>query len=314
MLRKYLLMEEAKDGTEGGAADDKTNAETKTADTAEVKTVLTAEAKDAEAKAEPITWPSDWQEKAAKGDEKRLAHLKRYASPEAAFDAMIAAQNRIRSGDLKSALPENPKPEELAQWRKDNGIPEAPDKYDLKFDDGLVIGEADKPVMDEFLKTAHESNLTPAQVKQVVQWHYKNEERIAEATAARDEQHKTEVLNALYVEWGTKYQSEMNLIKGSVLSIFPEKVRNDLIGARLPDGRGVFNSTDVLRALSAIAHIVNPAGVVTPSGSGDMAKTIDDEIKMIESKMGTKEYIKDQKMQDRYLQLVTARDSLKKAA
>jgi len=260
------------------------------------------------------TWPADWQEKAAKGDDKRLAHLKRYASPEAAFDAMIAAQNRIRSGDLKSALPENPKPEELAQWRKDNGIPEAPDKYDLKFDDGLVIGEADKPVMDEFLKTAHESNLTPAQVKQVVKWHYKNQERLAEAQAAQDEQNRTEALDALNAEWGTKFRSEMNLITGSVLSIFPETVRNDLIGARLPDGRGVFNSPDILRALSAIAHQINPAGVVTPSGSGDMAKTIDDEIKMIESKMGTKEYVKDQKMQDRYLQLVTARDLLKKAA
>ncbi len=259
-------------------------------------------------------WPADWQARMSKDDEKRAAHIKRYSSPEALADALIAAQNRISRGELKAQLPENPKPEELTQWRKDNGIPEAPDKYELKFDSGLVIGKEDKPIIDAFLKSAHEANMQPQQVKAAVEWYYTEQERMAEERAKQDEQQRTEALDALNVEWGQNFRSEMNLITNSVLSMFPEKVRDDLIGARLPDGRGVFNSPEIIRAFAALAHIVNPAGVVVPQGGGDMTQTVNDEIKAIEAKMGTKAYIKDEALQARYRELVTAREQMQKKA
>lgn len=147
-------------------------------------------------------WPDDWQTKVAKGDEKRAAHIKRYASPEAMADALIAAQNRIRAGDLKAALPENAKPEELSAWRKDNGIPDAPDKYDLKFDDGLAIGAEDKPIIDAFLKTAHAANMKPEQVKTAVKWYYDEQTRQAEERSQKDVTERAAALDVLNAEWG----------------------------------------------------------------------------------------------------------------
>ncbi len=85
-------------------------------------------------------WGEDWREKLAKGDEKKLKSLQRFASPEALTDSYMSAAERIRSGELKTVLPKDAKPEELAAWRKENGIPETPDKYDLTFESGLVIG------------------------------------------------------------------------------------------------------------------------------------------------------------------------------
>lgn len=265
-------------------------------------------------------WPADWQDRVSKGDEKRAAVLKRYASPEAVADALIAAQNRIRSGELRPTLPANAKPEELATWRKDNGIPEKPADYDLKFDNGVVIGEQDKPVIDKFLAAAHEQNMRPEQVKATVAWYYQEQERIAEEMAQRDEEHRLETLDALNVEWGKDFRREINMIHG-VLARFPDDVRQALEGARLPDGRGLFNHPEVMRGFAAIARELNPAGVLAPSGGGDIAQTLKTEIEQIEKWMSAprkspdgKKYWEDDKVQARYRDLLDMRMKMEKQA
>ena len=84
--------------------------------------------------------------------DKKLKKLGRYASPQAALDALFNAQARISSGELKAPLKEDATPEEKAAWRAENNIPETPDKYELKLSDGLIVGDADKPLVDDFLK------------------------------------------------------------------------------------------------------------------------------------------------------------------
>ena len=254
-------------------------------------------------------WPDDWQKRLSKGDTKLEKRLARYASPEAVADALIAAQNRISSGELKTVLPKDAKPEEIAQWRKDNGIPDAPEKYDLTFQNGLVIGEKDKPIVDGFLKSAHAANMAPEHVKTAVQWYYQEQERQAEERAKQDDTERLASLDSLNAEWGGAFRRNVNMVNG-LLSRFPEAVRDALKSARLPDGRGVFNDVDVMRGFAALALELNPAGVVVPSGQGDVAKTMDDEIKQIEAKMGTKEYTKDEKVQARLRELYDARESM----
>lgn len=265
-------------------------------------------------------WPTDWQDRVSKGDEKRAAVLKRYASPEAVADALIAAQNRIRSGELRPTLPANAKPEELAAWRKDNGIPEKPSDYDLKFDNGIVIGADDKPIIDKFLESAHNANMRPEQVKTAVQWYYQEQERLAEETAQRDEQQRLETVDALNVEWGKDFRRNVNLIHG-VLARFPAEVREALEGARLPDGRGLFNHPEVMRGFAALALEVNPAGVLAATGGGDVAQTLKTEIEQIEKWMSAprksaegKKYWEDDKVQSRYRELIDMRMKMEQRA
>src|SRR5437899_6272156 len=101
------------------------------------------------------TWPEDWREQIYGSDPKLLARLQRYGSVKDVANALVAAQNRISSGELKSALKANATPEEAAAWRLENGIPETPDKYDLKMPSGIVFGEADKPFIDSYPKHPH---------------------------------------------------------------------------------------------------------------------------------------------------------------
>lgn len=256
-------------------------------------------------------WPDDWRQKWAGADEKKLTRLSRFASPEAVFDSYIAAENKIRSGELKSVLPKDAKPEEVAQWRKDNGIPEAPDKYDLKFDSGLVIGEEDKPIIDEFLKSAHGANYTPEQAKGAIEWWYKDRERQVQTLQTKDSKDKDATLDALNAEWGKEFRTNMNMIDG-VLAQFPEDVRDELKGGRLPDGTAIFNHPGILRAFASIAREINPAGTLVPGGGGDPAKGVDDEIAGIEKTMRENRaaYNRDEKMQARYRELLVAREKL----
>lgn len=256
-------------------------------------------------------WPDDWQTRVAKGDEKLSKMAGRFASPEALFDAYVAANNRIRSGELKAALPENAKPEEVAQWRKDNGIPEKPEDYDLKFESGLVLGEEDKQYVDKFLEIAHEQNMTPSQVKAAIEWNEANKEAQISARHEMDETQRVEALDALNAEWGGNFRRNVNMVEG-LLTMLPESVRDDLAAARMPDGTAIFNNPDVLRGFAAIAHELNPAGAVVPAAGGDPMKGVNEEIDQIEKTMRENRtaYNKDEKMQERYRDLLSAREKM----
>lgn len=258
-------------------------------------------------------WPDDWLNRVSKGDEKLSKRLGRYASPEAMADALVAAQNRISSGELKTALPENASEAELSQWRKENGIPESPDKYDLKFDSGLIIGEEDKPLVDSYLEAAHKDNTTPEQAKNTIEWFFKWQDKMGAEREAEDDTDTQLVQDELNVEWGASYRRNINMIQG-LMDKIPEDSRKALMAARLPDGKAIFNDAGVLRGLAAIALEVDPAGTLVPGGGGDPMKGVDEEIASIETTMRENrgKYNKDEKMQARYRELIDAREKLKK--
>lgn len=256
-------------------------------------------------------WRDDWRKLIAGEDEKELKQLGRYASPVDIWKKARALEARMSSGELKAVLPKDAKPEEIAQWRKDNGIPEAPDKYELKLADNVVIGDADKPAIDDFMKSAHAKNMTPDQVSEAVNWYYRNQASLAEQRAQRDEEERQSALDTLNQEWGGNFRQNVNMV-GGLLSHFPESAREALKNARMPDGRGIFNDPDVLRGFAAIALEINPAATSVPSGQGDAAKGIDDRIAEIEKMMTTdrKAYNKDSKVQQEYRDLLTAREKI----
>lgn len=313
--KSWYLMEQAVDGADGGdAGGDDSSVATGGEQT-------TPAASQAEASVTPVDkgqsqdpakgyWPEDWVTKLAKGDDKLAKRFSRFASPEALAESYLAAEKRISSGELKTVLPKDPKPEELAQWRKDNGIPETPDKYDLKFDSGLVIGDADKEMIGEFLKTAHGKNMTPDQVKTNIEWYYNEQKRQSDVRLQKDEEQRIEALDKLNQEWGPSFRRNINMVEG-LLSQFPENVRASLMSARMPDGTAVFNNPDILRGFAALALEVNPAGTIVPSG-GDPIKTIEEEMATIETAMKTdrQAYNKNEKMQARYRELIEAKMKL----
>lgn len=260
-------------------------------------------------------WPEDWREQIYGSDPKLLSRLQRYASVKDVANALVAAQNRISSGELKSALKANATAEEAAAWRLENGIPESPDKYDLTMQGGIVFGEEDKPFIESFTKAAHAANFHPEQVKAALAWYHKDRESQIEVMAAKDAQQRDAARDELIAEWGVNdFKRNSNQIM-SLLDTAPTGVKDFILTARGPDDQALFNNPNVLRFFDSLARQINPVATVVPGHTGNIGVAIGDEIQKLEKMMASKisEYWKgpnSEKNQARYRELVGARERM----
>jgi len=216
-----------------------------------------------------FTWGDNWRQQYAGEDPKLLQRLERYQSPKAALDALIAAQNRISSGELKAPLPQNATPEQIAEYRQANGIPEKPEGYFEKLPDGLVIGDADKPLFDSFAKGLHDLNAPPQIAQYAVKWYNDFQEQQLGKLAETDNTHKAATEDTLRAEWGNDYRTNINHIT-SFLSTAPEGVADLLSNARGADGKAILNDPGTVKWLATLAREFNPVGTIVPAGGNPM--------------------------------------------
>jgi hypothetical protein len=261
-------------------------------------------------------WRDDWRTVMAAGDDKELKRLERFKSPQDVHRSMRELEKKLSSGKLKEDLSADATPEQLAAFRKANGIPEKPDGYLEKLPDGLVIGADDKPMVESLLGRIHGKNPDPAVVSEMLGWYYDQKEAMASAQSEADKAYERTATDALREEWGGEYRGNLNSINSMLAS---EPAADDgtplaglLMGARLADGTLLGNNPATLRWLARIADERNPAGFVAPGVGGSQIETIESEINSIKDKMRTDRasYDRDASMQKRYQTLISARDKL----
>lgn len=258
----------------------------------------------------PGYWPADWREKASKGDEKLAKRFSRYASPEAALEALVNAQNRISAGELKPTLKKNATAEEIAAWRAEVGIPESPDKYDVG-----ALNESQKEAFGILFKHAHATNQTPDQVKAVAEAWKEIQQRTAEARLENDKAGEKIVEDALREEWGAEYRRNWNVIDNMLNTIADRGAKDMILEARAPDGTKLGSKPEVIRALLSLALIQNPAGVVVPGSGDNPMKGVEARIAEIEGMMKTnRKAYNDPKISGpggEYQRLLEAREKMK---
>jgi hypothetical protein len=254
------------------------------------------------------TWPADWRVQIAGGDEKLLKRAERYDSPKAIWNALVAAQNRISAGELRPVLPKDAKPEEIAAWRKEMGVPEKADGYDLKLPDGTVAGVDDKATMAGFLDVAHGLNLNSEQARTLLQWNKLDTARRREELMNSDAAFKQKSEDQLRADWGTEFRQNMNMIDALMASA-PAEIGAQFMGARLADGRPLAADPVVLKWLNGLAREINPTATIVPAGGGDIASSIDAELAKISEfrKKDRKAYNNDEAMQKRERDLIDAK-------
>jgi len=285
-------------------AEPDTKVETKVEVKSDVKPDTKAEVKaDLKPDAKSADWPEDWREKASGGDAKVLGRLARYASPKALADALLAAQNKLAS--TRPVLGKDATAEQIKEYRDALGIPETADKYDIS---GFKIGEADKDLIAGYLEKAHATNQTPEQVNAGIEAYMEINGKLAEARHTKDATFQREAEDALRGEWGQDYRRNITLVN-AFLDSAPEGLKSKILSGRLSDGTPIGSDPDALRWLLQLELDRNPVGVVAPGAGANMAQTVDDEIKKIETTMreNRKAYDKDEKLQQRYRDLLTYR-------
>lgn len=121
-----------------------TTPETKVEQKVEVKADVKTDTKTVEP-----DWPSDWREKATGGDAKAMAKIAKYASPKALAEALLSAQDYISKTRSVAKLGKDATADQIKAYRESLGVPEVPDKYDLK---DMNLKEGDKPLLDATLR------------------------------------------------------------------------------------------------------------------------------------------------------------------
>lgn len=251
----------------------------------------------------PADWPDDWRVKLAGEDRKLMNQLERFGSVADLFKSYKELTAKISSGSLKSAMPKEATPEAIAAWRQENGIPDSPEGYDLSFDNGLIIGESDKPMVNEFLSAMHAKNASPEVVKAAVGAYYDLLAKQEAARDAADSDFKNTALSDLASEWGGDFKRNVNMIS-SLLDTAPPEVREKIAAGRTPDGNLMGNDPSVMRWLNQLAREVNPAATVVPGAGASAPAAIADEMRSIEGKMGTTAYT--ERDRARYVELTEA--------
>lgn len=302
-----------------GQQDASTQAQTSATDGQKVDAAKTAADQAADAAKDQVAgkWPESWREDYAKGDDKLLKQLQRYASPQAALDALFAAKTRISRGEIAKVLGDNPTEAEIKEYREANGIPEKPADYKIELGEGRVIGDVDKPFVDAFLEKAHKANTPPKLVNQIMDHYFDAQELGMAMRYEKDLEAKKSCEDELRAEWGPEFRANHNLV-GSMLGNMPNGAGQILANARGPDGTPVMSNPAIIRWMTQMGRELNPEAALVPGAGSNAGKAIEDEIAsinaMIADPVKSKAYYGDEKLQARYRELLDVQERMKKSA
>lgn len=232
-------------------------------------------------------WPETWRESAAGGDEKKLAQLKRFASPDKWADSHFSLVQRIATGEFRSNAPkptgDDVKPEAVKAWKTERGLPadiadiKVPLPAGAKMED---LDEGAKARIGHFTKAFFDGDLTQAQVDHVMTQYNEYAEKEARDMAVADATQRDGLEDSLRADWGAEFRTNIQMTDRFMQKTFGEEGADDIMGARTADGRRLFNIPGVFKALTELAR---QAGVDDNEGGESQVggKSVDARIKEI---------------------------------
>jgi hypothetical protein len=259
---------------------------------------------------------ADWRASIAGDDADLLRQLARFQSPKAFAEAYKSAAQRIRQGELLKPLGPNATPEQVAEYRRELGIPEKADGYFEKLPNGRVIGEDDKPIFASVAERLHALNAPPAILHELVDWYYKTDEQRVETLTAADEQQRAATRQALRDEWGADFQVNTNVVK-TFLAQAPESVRTALLTARTGEGTLLVDLPDTKNWIAGLARELDPVGAMAPGNAGGSLQALTNrksELSALMAKPGSKYWkgAEAEKLQAEYRQILEAEAAVKR--
>lgn len=268
-------------------------------------------------------WPDNWRAEMAGDDKAYLKVLERYDSPAAVAKAHRELATKMSSGELKAPakpLAADATPEQKAAWRTEQGLPADGAAYvaGVKLPNGIVPGEADKPLIEGFINSvAAEKGWTQDQVNDAIAWHMGEAQKQVQAREKADGEFKNGALVTLGQEWGKDFAGNQNAV-ASAIALLPEGIRDRLLTARTPDGRILGDDPEFNRGMLLLAKTMNPAAALLPNTGGNGLTGVESKIGEHEANMrapqGTPawdKYWRSETAQAELRQLYGARDTMK---
>jgi hypothetical protein len=227
-------------------------------------------------------------------DKELVAFASRFKSPDAMARAAYDLRKQVSSGALKRGLPENATQADLAAWRKDNGIPEAPAGYMEALPATMTLSEADKAAFTDFASVMHTQNAPPAVVAKAMEWYASSQAKAAEARAAADRAAYIHLDNELSGEWGAEKNTTVKAADAYLASQLGED-RFALYEARLSDGTQLGTHPGFVRLIAKIAADMD-GGFDLDRGTGGSIADIDKRL----AELNAMQNHKDKAVRDKY--------------
>jgi hypothetical protein len=234
------------------------------------------------------SFPDTWRQDMAAGDKTFLKTLDRFDSPAALAKAYKELTTKLSAGELRAVRPPaaDATPEQLAAWRTAHGLPESAEAYlaGLALGDGMLAGEANRPLLISFAQAALAGNWNGEQYSQAVRWYFDAQDRLLAERQRADGDFKQAAVRELAREWGNDYDVNRNTVVQFCDRHFAKDLKIDLLNARLPDGSLLANHPGFNRAILAVARTVDPRGALLPNASGAGVSSVESRIAEIEGK------------------------------
>jgi len=241
------------------AAPEKTLSEAGIADQKAAETAQTPPAD--QKQATDYSWPEDWRDHMAGGDDKIKSLLQRYTSPAAAAKAFRDLRTTYDSRDTKKepqkdvVLPDNPTDEQLAEYRKARGVPDKPENYEFEVPEGRELTDADVSIMNDFASAMFERNMPADVVKNISGWFLDYEESVAQQRAEAAYKARVDTEEKLRAEWGGDFRANVNLMS-NVLQEHLGTSAQDFLSMQLVDGSRIGDNEAFIRLMADISRKV----------------------------------------------------------
>jgi len=237
--------------------------------------------------ADKSAWPDDWRAQMANGDARAARLLERYTSPDAVGKALMSAQQRIRSGDVKLRPGPEATEEQRAEWRLEHGIPQTASDYDVpilldgRYED---LDEFGKASIDAFRGTFHELDMPLEHADKIMSVAndvaLQQMERQAETDAMRQE----DTEDTLRMDWGADYKKNIQLNAQFMQDRLGDSWQS-FVTARTPEGLRLADDPKFNKFINQMAR--TEGGTVLQTGETSAGHNVQARIEEIRKIMST---------------------------
>ena len=258
----------------------------------------------------------NWRDPFSAGDADAAKRFERYATQADMGKAMIEAQNTIRAGNVLKPLADDATEDDVAAWRKDNGIPGDAMEYFKAVPEGVPVSDEDKVLYEGLAGVLHDNNVKPKVFGDILKWAGEYEAGIEEQQGADDLAAKQSLEDELRTDWGSSdYRANINLVGALAASHLGQEAAELLLGARAADGTALFNNRNVMEMFVKLAREQNPSGVILSGDGNDPLTAVGDRLAEIRKMMrdDRKGYNENDAVQKEYRTLLTAEAKHKEA-
>ncbi len=227
----------------------------------------------------PVYFADNWREEIArrKGGEdekavaKELKRLQRYTSPEAIWDKATELEGKLSAGGLIKVPGPKATDEEKATYYKAIGVPEKPEEYfdKIKLSNNRVLGDADKPAVESFVKALHPKGATPEIISAATDWFLDYQTGVAAEREEADGEYRQASEAEVKKQWGGSYAGNVKAIGALFDSTTGGgDVRDLLLNGRDAEGKKLGDNPVVLNFLANLGLDHFPQStVVTSTGA-----------------------------------------------